>query len=281
MSSTYKTLLLAFLVIICILLPSCASGPPQIQAGSPAFFWSTAKQAYQSGDYVRASENLSKLTQSDNEYHARAEAWLMVLSSGLAQGYMDVADAYDAGGRMNPDNRIPFRKAATAARSAAKSMTLQTAEAIHHFRSHAKDQVLPVEFGYPTGSLAENGTLAKIAKGMPAGTADAEFAERTALQKGVVMVVCRVVGAEDDSAKAAEVFKQTPLQVPRATFLLGVAKSLHEEARLFSIKQLDEPMRVKMLCNEATEALKDVPDSKEKKTLETKIEKTVKELRAT
>jgi hypothetical protein len=99
------------------------------------------------------------------------------------------------------------------------------------------------------------------------------------LQRGVLLSACRAVGATEDAAKAQEAFKSA--QSPRETFLLGMADLLYEQALLFGPTRLDQPNRLKMLCNEANQALATVTPSKNTKELGNKIEKTLKKVRTT
>ncbi len=63
-------------------------------------------------------------------------------------------------------------------------------------------------------------------------------------------------------------------------FLLGVASGFSEHMALFGPKQLDEPIRQKLLGNEALEAVKAAPPTKESKELERKLEKALKQIKA-
>lgn len=258
-------------------LVSCGGGggKASLQPGTPEFNWAGARQAWQSGDYTRTTEYLSRLTSSENEFRSRATAWLMVVSSGLTLGHMEFAEAYDAGAKANKDKAIDFRKQASAARAQAKAMSLQSVEAMHYFGDKAKDPKVSFEFAFPTGSLGDIPGLLKVMTGSMPLPADVESSRRTALQKGVVKSVCRAVGAAD-LAKALEIFKQTPVEVPRETFLLGMAEAMNDQAALFGPKQLDEPQRLKMLATEALEMVQQLPASKQTKDLEAKIQKTLK-----
>ncbi|MCL4850996.1 MAG: hypothetical protein KJZ78_06390, partial [Bryobacteraceae bacterium] len=46
------------------LLISCSSGPAPLKPGTPGFYWAAAKEAYRTGNYVRTSENLARITAS-------------------------------------------------------------------------------------------------------------------------------------------------------------------------------------------------------------------------
>ena len=267
-----------FLLALCILMLGCSSdGPPQVQPGSPEYFWLGAKRAYDSGDYMSASEKLAKITGTENDFRIRAESGLIVLSSGLAQGYMDMADAYEAGARTNPQSRVEYHKQVSSLRSQAKANLMQFVEAVHYFTEHKSDQPIAFEFGPPAGSLSESAAVAKIRKGANIPAAEADQALRGALQSGVVASVSSAVGAAKDSAKAGEMLKQLPLQIPRAVFFGSAAAALHEQAQLFGPKKLDEPVKLKTLCTEALEILGQIPESKENKEILGKIQKTLKQ----
>src|SRR6188508_2519202 len=84
--SGLSKILLAIPVATAGLTFSCSSsaGP---QPGTPAYFWSAAKETFAASDYVKTSEHLDKILASDNEYTARARPWRLILASGMARGY--------------------------------------------------------------------------------------------------------------------------------------------------------------------------------------------------
>ena len=277
---------LSTILVSCSLaaLTACSSGgagAAKVQPGTPAFFWSSARQAFQSGAYMRTAENLSKLTSADGEYRTRAETSMILVASGIAQGYMEFAAAYDAGAKANKDKALAFRKQASAARTQAKGAVMQALEAFHDFNLRVKDPQVSFEFGSPSGSLGDIPAMVKVAKGVLPPETEAESTQLKAIQKGVVWSACRAVGAPDDSAKAAEILKQVPAPVARETFQLGMARILFEQSDLFGPKQLDDPIRMKMMCDEALMALKQVPPGKEAKDLETRIRKAMKDIKTT
>ncbi len=277
MPSSTRPLLL--ILALCLIITSCATQTATVQPGSPAFFWGAAKRAFASGDYLKASENLTKLTGSDNEYRTRANAWLAVLSAGMTKGYLEIAEAYDTGAHSNHDNPLIFRRQAGNMRTMAKASVLQFAESMHYFNDKGKDPSVEFEFGAPSGRLADIPNLLKVGTGIMPPPADAESTQITAVQKGVVWSTAHAVGAGDDASKAADLFKTLPVQVPREKFMLGMAAALAEEAEVFGPKQLDEPQRLKMVCMEAIDALKQVPDSKEAKDTRAKLDKLLKTIK--
>src|SRR5690349_3766786 len=126
-------LLLWGLVAGLLTATSCSSGPEPAKPGTPAFFWNAAKSTYHSGDFVKTDENLQQILQSENEFTAQARPWAIVMSAGLAQGYLDTAEAFDAGAKMNRQNPTPFRKEASQLRTLASAAALEFTEGVHKF----------------------------------------------------------------------------------------------------------------------------------------------------
>ena len=60
-----------------------------------------------------------------------------------------------------------------------------------------------------------------------------------------------------------------------------MAQTLWDLSPLYSSTKLDQPLRMRLLCNEAQEALKLTTPSKQTKELSTKIEKALKKLGTT
>src|SRR5271165_5999704 len=102
--------LLAAVILIALAATSCSTGPQPPKPGTPGFSWAAAKESYRAGDYPKTDTNLVEVIRTDNEYAARARAWDMVISAGLAQGFSQLAESYEAGGRANRTNPMPFHK---------------------------------------------------------------------------------------------------------------------------------------------------------------------------
>ncbi len=107
---------------------SCSSGPQPPQPGTPAFYWAAANETYRAGDVLKTDENLQRILATENEFSARARAWDAVISAGLTQAYIDLADTWEAGARANRNNPTPFRKQVSALRSQASTSAIQFAE---------------------------------------------------------------------------------------------------------------------------------------------------------
>jgi hypothetical protein len=262
------------LLLSCFILGSCSgdSGP---EPGTPAFYWAAAKEAFATKDYAKTMDHLEKLTASDNEFSARARPWLLVMTSGMTRGYMDLADSFDAGAHANKNSPTEFRRHTNAYRGAGNRMALEFVEVFDKFQK-GKDDPVPIAFPFPTGSAAPVAQLAKAAAGMMLQQAELEAAEKRALERGVLLAACEAAGAPDDSAKAQELLKPGTLQVPRSAFVTVMAGRLFDESRLYGARQIDDPQKMKMLCSRALDALKTVPETKQTKDLGSKISKSLK-----
>ena len=253
---------------------ACSSGPRPPQPGTPAFYLAAAKSTYASGDFVKTNDNLSQLASS--EFGAQTQPWAIVISAGLAKGYTDLAENFEFGARANRGNPTPFRRQTTQLRNLASAATMQCVETTHKFLEANKADPIVFDFGYPTGSAVEPVQLQRVAKGMILPDSDVESLQKTMVQRGVLLTVTRAVGANDDSAKALDVFKAGEVKVPRAVFLTALGKSLFDQADLYTPRKLDQPERLKVVCEHASEALKGAPQTKETKELLGKIDKLVK-----
>jgi uncharacterized MAPEG superfamily protein len=260
---------------------SCSSGPEPPKPGSPAFLWNAAKATYRSGDFVKTSETLQQLTRSDSEFAARARAWSIVVSAGLVQGYAETADTYEAGARANRANPTPFRKEVNQLRSRASAAAVEFAESVHTFLERDKGPTVLLAFEHPTGAAAQPGGLRKVSSGAWIQDSERELLLTSMLQRGVLLSAGRAAGSPDDPAKTLETLKSGEAQAPRPVFLTAVAKMLFDSSELFGSMKMDQPNRLRLLCQEASEALQGVPESKETKALTTKIQAALKKIKAT
>jgi hypothetical protein len=269
------------LVAACGLAVSCGSGSgPQgqsIKPGTPAFYWASATQTFKNGDFAKTSENLARLATS-TEYSAKSQPWRLILASGMAQGNVELGEKYEFGGKVNKAIAIGFQRAANVCRTNANSYTLEFVETLHDFRQNNKDAQIALAFPLPPGTAAEPSAIGRITKGILPPEAERASLERDMNRRGVLLAAARVLGAKDDGAKLTAAFKdKAEVTVPREQFMRAMAGSLYDRAQLYLPKQLDQPKRLQVLCNEALEAMKAVPQqSKEDKELIKKITDTLK-----
>jgi len=261
-----------------LMFTSCATGPRPPEPGTPAFYWGAAQQTFKSGDLLKTNDNLFEILQSDNEFTAKARIWQIALSAGMAQGAQDLAEAYEAGVKLNRDHPGPFWKRLSQTRTLAGHSALDVALQIQALLAKDKSKQIALEFPFPPGSAIEPAALRRVKAGMIMPDADADVLQNTALERGVVQAVCRLVGSADDPAKTLDLFKTSPVMVPRETFLLAAAKILNDESAVFGTNKLDQPQRLKAMYDQALAALGQVPETKETKALTAKIQAALKKM---
>jgi hypothetical protein len=260
---------------------SCSSGPQPPQPGTPAFFWAAARETWRAGDFLKTSENLQRILATENEYTARARAWDTAISAGITQAYIELADAWEAGARANRANPTPFLKQVSTLRSLASASAIQYTEDLHKVVEADKDPNILLAFAYPAGAIAPPAGLKRVSGGILVQDSERELLQAAMLQRGVLLSVCAAAGSPDDAAAAQEKMKTGEYQVPRDTFILASVKSLQEQSDLFTGTKLDQPNRLKMMSQEALKALSVLPQSKESKSLNDKIQARLKKARLT
>jgi hypothetical protein len=276
MSLTARRCFALFAIISAlVILLSCSFQPAGPKPGTPAFFWGAAKETFAAGDYSKTLDHLDNLLTTENEYTARALPWYLVLSSGTANGYIEMDKAYDAGAHATRADPSSFRRQTVEYRKAGGQMALRFAEKYSGLGKLPGDSVALV-FGYPRGSVGEVAQLSKVYMGMMPLAADIEAIQKRTIEKNVLQAACEAAGAPNDSAKAQALLSAPDAKVPLATFQLAMAGALHKSAELYSRDKLDDPRKMENLCQMAQGALKGVPDSKTVKELTTKIQNTLK-----
>jgi hypothetical protein len=271
----YRHCLTVFAALFLLLAFACGPAPPQ--KGTPAFYWGAAKETYAAGDYMKTIDHLDGILESDNEYTARAFPWSLLVTSGLASGYMELADQYEAGAKVKKEAPADFFRQVSRCRTVAGRLTLHFADTLSKFNDTKEDPVT-MEFAFPPGTSALVPELASVAKGglLPAAVADA--AEKRALERGILLATVRAAGAPEDPPKAEQILKSGGGKVPRATFMLAMAQTLYEEAELYSWKRENDRDKRMILCHRAQDVLKLLPESSDTKALSAKIGKVISEL---
>ncbi len=266
-----------FIAFVCT---SCSSGPSGPQPGTPAFYFGSARQTFSAGDFLKTEDNLERALKSA-DFAAQAQPWSLVVLAGLGHGYMEMADNFETGARANRTDPSFFRRQSSDYRRFARGIALQLTERYRDFEQSNKDAEIALAFPFPSGSQAIPPAMMKVVKGIAPQQPELDGMQRAELSRAMILEVSRAAGAGDDSSKAASLFKAGDVKVPRATFVLAMAEVLHDHAQLFGQKKLDEPEKMRMIAEEARDALKGVPESKDVKALNDKIEKTLKPLKKT
>ncbi len=256
-------------------LVSCQSGPPPVKMGTPDWYWLSAKEQYATGDLAKTQEHLEKIMEGENQYKAKASIWHLVLLAGMARGHRVLADAYEDGAPGAKAQTAEFRRTVNDQRRTSRQYSIELAEGVTRFQKEtASAEKVALEFPFPSGNASEAAILLNIRKGSLPNEADRAAVHRQTIARGMVLQTAAVVG--EDVAKAQELFKTLPVEVPRAVFLQGMADSMAEQATLFSRKKLQEPDKQKLLLELASGCAKSAAGA----TSDDKLKKKIKDLQA-
>jgi hypothetical protein len=241
--SVFSPRFTTFAVLLALIGLAGCSGPTQMTSSSIEFYWSAARETYAAGDYNKTADHLERLIDSDNKYAARAIPWYLVLTSGMAAGYMDLADQYTAGARIKKADGLAFRRKATDYRTIASKLVLRFAQNADKIGKVPLGS-MPLAFPLPKGNAADPTLFAQIARGIELTPADAQMAEALAIEHSVLMTACLAAGAPNDVAKAEEILSRPSPTASRDAFGKAIARLLEKEAALYSRDKLDEPQKL-------------------------------------
>jgi hypothetical protein len=253
----------------------CTSGP-QGATRKAAALWAEAKQSYRIGDLQKTDNTLLEISNTENTFAADARVWQLVVSAGLTQGFSGLADAYESGSRHDVTNPLRFHNQAVSLRSFAANAALEFAQGVHNMVGNDQGLNVKLAFAFPPGSPVPPEALLKISSGLWPRDSDRELVETAMLQRGVLLAVSAAVGSPEDPAAAQAAFQTAEVRVPRQTFMVGMAKLLYDESELFGPQRMDRLERFVLMCREASEALRSIPQSDDTKELAIKIEDTLK-----
>ncbi len=267
------------IVAAMLLIAGCSNAPPPPAKGTPAFSWGAAKENATAGDYVKTMEHLALVAKTDNEFASKARPWHLVLTAGLTEGYMELAENFEYGARANKANPSQFRRRTSDYRSIASRTALQFYEAFTAFEKTLKEDQVPVYFGDLRGSTLQPPALTRIGKGEMLPDSQIETIQKAVLERGILLAAGRLVGA-DDAARTRELLKGDAPKVSRATFLTGGAETLYKISDLFGPRKLDLPDRRQFFLKQALSSVSGVEETKELKEFKKKIEADLKQMKA-
>jgi hypothetical protein len=261
---------------VLLVLASC--GPSGPKPGTPAFYWQEARKNSTARDYAKTAENLTDITNSENEFTARARTWKVLLSAGTAEAYITLADAYQAGGKSaGKDMPLAARRKMNEYRNLGGRKALEFAQEFLNWEKADKDPNITLDFPFPVATGTDIPELTRIANGAIISDATMPAVEARAMEQAVAKAVAAAVGATGDLPKAQALFQAGAVQAPRDTFLLAMANSLYDMAKLFSRGVLDNTQRLELLANKALELLKPMKETDETKDLALRLKLLLKQ----
>jgi hypothetical protein len=257
-----------------VFLLSCNSGPSAPQPGTPAFYWAAANENWKIGDYVKTLDNLAHITDTQNDFTARARPWQIVAAAGVAQGYLEVSQAFEDGARATRFRPAEFLRPMNAWRTSASRVALQLAENFGRFSAANQEQAVRIEFPWPpAGNAAPPPKLEALSRGTMPSQAQIDEVERAMVQRDVVRAAARAAGAGDDLARGQGVFQSPAHTVAAETFNTGIARSIFDLAALYGPAKMDMPNKRDFLYAQAMNVLKLYPKNRDAADITTKIQK--------
>jgi hypothetical protein len=142
-----------------------------------------------------------------------------------------------------------------------------------------KGDTISLEFAYPKGTAAPVAQFTKVTTGIALTPSETDRAQQRSLERGVLLATCRAAGATNDTAKTEELLKTGSATVPRATFMTAMADSLYRFSQLYAADKLDEPRKMDALIQRAQAALAGLPETKETKEVNARIQAALKKAR--
>jgi hypothetical protein len=281
---------LVVLLISLALTLSCS--PPVQRPTGPAADYQDAKDMFKRGRFDRALEFTDGLASASpaTKYTERAQVLRVVIYTGQIESYKELVDAYTKGAdattnahfkaeyvRQHHDNMQEGMRAA-----------LGLAETAHQLLQGGKvSKELILETPYPSveGPL-EVADLAQVRMGGWIEPDHQDSAAVDSLNKGVEDALAEAVSGDRSKARSALASGST--QISGLDFTLFLLNQLLEGASLFDRKHGDDPVKLRAICNEGSEAvkaaedlLKEAPDKdkeKQLKKLEDQITTTLKRI---
>ena len=200
----------------------------------------------------------------------------MIINGGVAFGYIEMSDAFEAGAKAHRPAATDFRRNMNTFRSAAAKESVQFYETYMEFKKANPAGPVPLAFSFPKGSAQEIADLEKASEGHVPSDDAIPALVRQALQRSVLLATCSVVGAENDPAKAQQAFGGENPTVPKDLVVLALAQGLDELGDFYSREKQDDPQRFTLFKEQALEALQSLPETDETKELIGSIEKDLK-----
>jgi hypothetical protein len=182
------------------------------------------------------------------------------VSAGLAQGFSELADAYESGGRHDMANPLRFRNQADKWRSFAATAALEFAQAVHDITGSEQASSVELAFEFPLAlaSAVPPEEVLKISYGVWPLDSDREMVETAMLRRGILRAVSTVVGHPEDPAAALTAFQAAGGRVPHEVLIQSMAGLLYERSDLFDARRMNRLDRFVLRCRVAREALRSI-----------------------
>ena len=273
-----------------VMIVSCA--PPVERPKGWGRVYEDGKELFGRSDFIRALgfvRNVA-LGEPSHDYTERGLVLSIILSSGIAQGYRELAEAYQAGTAKLEDSkhRSEYRRLGQDSYQYARTHAFQLAEVARRWvesqdKEEAKDLI--VECPYPSDEApAANQPLEQAKEGSWIPLEEQREAQLNAIRIQMQRSLAAALGVE--TTQAGDALQAGTAKVPNTAFNLYLAKELLAVAKIFGTQGIDEGKNLVLLCEQANESVKQAlkilqaapnPDyEKTARALQKKIEKTMR-----
>ena len=231
------------IVAVALSIGGCTRNPE----GTP--FWLNVHREFEQGDHISALDYLGDLLRQDTVYTERAIALKVTIIGALLRTGLDFEDACTEGINKVPDwEKQPYRGCIDRFRWQARTRTLSLLEALTVFEAATADSdTIALDFQLRTASSAPSSIIGRIRAGITPDEKLLEPAVIRTVDRGIVIQAAAQTGSQDFESTVA-LFEAGSVKVSKGQFLLGVANTLIEGARVFEADRLDdEPKRLAIL----------------------------------
>lgn len=263
-------------VSLILWLPLASCGPQKPAMGTPAFYWDAARETFATRDYLKTTEHLRRIIRTDNEFTQRALPFRLVVSSGLAQAYLELAGDCQKGLKTEPQTPGPLRQAMANYRLHAESRALEFAETFIQFRKVNQDKIIALEFPFPTLRAADVPERVKVQGGALLSPDAMTLVDQKVIERTMADAAAAAVGAADDLAKGRTAFESGKAEVPREVFMHAMLQSLYNQSELFGRGAMNKFDRLAVFVEQGTEALKTMEQNEQNKTLAANFQELLK-----
>ena len=269
-----------FFIGLLLILSSCGGGTdskkPVLMRNTPEFAYNEAKEAMSAIKIEKAiSLTNDVMTRFPNSVQAqRARILRIVLLTGLAHGYGDLADAYLTGFEKGGKNAGQFRSTAFDFYRKKKNAILGFSDACDYMIQNYSDKAdYVLECDFPSKEVSMNRLIEEVKKGNLLDSEQLKIAEEQELREGVLVSLAMFLGAENDRNKAKKLLEEGSRPLDPAEFFVRVGEMFLDDQKLFGRKTLNEIQYYRLFYQKAQECLnlaqKILKDKPNKETEET------------
>jgi hypothetical protein len=263
-----------------LILASCGGGAdrnkPKPMRNTPEFAYNEAKEAM-SAIKIEKSISLTNdvMSRFPNSVQAqRARILRIVLLTGLAHGYGDLADAYITGFEKGGKNAGQFRSTAFDFYRKKKNAVLGFNDSCDYMIQNYSDKAdYLLDCDFPTKEASMNRLIEEVKKGNLLNSEQLKIAEEQELREGVLVSLATFLGVENDRNKARKLLEEGSRPLDPAEFFVKSGRIFLDDQKLFGRKILNEVQYYRLFFQKAQECLtlaqKILKDRPNKETQET------------